>query len=107
MASSSPEVSWQLRFRGIALAKEAEAELRAYFKHVPELSLGKISLEGIATEAEAQAVVEKMFHDLKSKGIAIFSETISESIKLAIVRDPDGNQIVFAQGQGENHRAVA
>ena len=63
------EYSWQLRFRGIALPKEAEAELRAYFKHVPELSLGKVSLEGIATEAEAQAVVDKMFQDLKSKGI--------------------------------------
>jgi DNA-directed RNA polymerase subunit beta len=36
---------------------------------VPELSLGKTSLEGIATEAEAQAVVDKMFHDLKSKGV--------------------------------------
>src|SRR5947208_1174492 len=48
---------------------EAEADLRAYFKHAPELSLGKVSLEGIATEAEAQAAVEKMFHDLKGKGI--------------------------------------
>src|SRR3954452_8762651 len=63
------EYSWQLRFRGVALPKEAEEELRAYFKHVAELHLNKVSLEGIATEAEAQAVVEKMFHDLKSKGI--------------------------------------
>src|SRR5258706_14855882 len=63
------EQSWQLRFKGIALSKEAEAELRAYFKHVPELHLNKVSLEGIATEAEAQALVDKMFHDLKSKGI--------------------------------------
>src|SRR5437867_1620287 len=63
------ESSWQLRFRGIALSKEAEAELRAYFKHAPELSLGKVSLEGIGAEAEAQAVVDKMFHDLKAKGI--------------------------------------
>src|SRR5881397_1498489 len=61
------ETSWQLRFRGVALSKEAETELRAYFKHVPELSLGKVSLEGIAAEAEAQAVVDKMFHDLKAK----------------------------------------
>src|ERR687897_312365 len=30
------EVSWQLRFKGIALPKEAEAELRTYFKNVPE-----------------------------------------------------------------------
>src|SRR5712664_1408177 len=63
------EQSWQLRLKGIALSKEAEAELRAYFKQVPELSLGKVSLEGIAAEAEAQAVADKMFHDLKSKGI--------------------------------------
>src|SRR5205809_1041460 len=63
------ESSWQLRFRGIALSKEAEAELRAYFKHAPELSLGKVSLEGTGAEAEAQAVVDKMFHDLKAKGI--------------------------------------
>ncbi|TMI35985.1 MAG: DNA-directed RNA polymerase subunit beta, partial [Betaproteobacteria bacterium] len=63
------ESSWQLRFRGIALSKEAEAELRAYFKHAPELSLGKASLEGIGAEAEAQAVVDKMFHDLKAKGV--------------------------------------
>ncbi|HYG54769.1 MAG TPA: DNA-directed RNA polymerase subunit beta [Burkholderiales bacterium] len=63
------ETSWQVRFRPIALPKEAEQELRAYFKHVPELSLGKVSIEGIATEQEAHAVVEKMFQDLKSKGI--------------------------------------
>src|SRR3989454_432092 len=63
------EVSWQLRFRGVALPKEAEEDLRAYFKHVPELSLNKVSLEGIAAEAEAQAAVDKMFHDLKGKGI--------------------------------------
>src|SRR5437667_288255 len=31
------ESSWQLRFRGIALSKEAEAEQRAYFKHAPAL----------------------------------------------------------------------
>src|SRR5207248_2431081 len=63
------ETSWQVRLRGVALPKEAEADLRAYFKHAPELSLNKVSLEGAATEAEAQAMVDKMFHDLKSKGI--------------------------------------
>ncbi len=63
------EVSWQLRFRGIALPREAEEELRAYFKHAPELLLNKVSLEGIATEADAQGVVDKMFQDLKGKGI--------------------------------------
>src|SRR5690242_13249237 len=63
------EMSWQVRFRPVALPKEAEQDLRAYFKDAPELSLGKVGLEGIASEAEAQALVEKMFHDLKAKGI--------------------------------------
>ncbi|HWA37207.1 MAG TPA: DNA-directed RNA polymerase subunit beta [Burkholderiales bacterium] len=63
------EFSWQLRFRSLTLPKEAEADLRAYWKHVPELSLGKVSLEGISTEEQAHAAVEKMFQDLKAKGI--------------------------------------
>src|SRR4026207_343889 len=54
------EYSWQLRLRSLALPKEAEADLRAYFKNVAELSLHKVSLEGISNEAEAQAVVDKM-----------------------------------------------
>src|SRR5947199_4312466 len=52
------EISWQLRFRSVALPKEAEADLRAYFKSAPEPSLGKVGLEGLASEADAQALVE-------------------------------------------------
>ncbi|MGA8007525.1 MAG: DNA-directed RNA polymerase subunit beta [Burkholderiales bacterium] len=63
------ETSWQLRLKNIALAKEAEQEVRAYFGNVPELSLNKVSIEGISTEEQAQAVVDKMFHDLKAKGV--------------------------------------
>jgi DNA-directed RNA polymerase subunit beta len=63
------ESSWQMRWRPMALPKEAEDDLRAYFKHAPELHLHKVALEGIASEAEAHALVDKMFHDLKSKGI--------------------------------------
>src|SRR5581483_1649005 len=63
------ETSWQVRLRSVALPKEAEQDLRAYFKNAPELSLGKVSLEGVANEADAQAVVDKLFHDLKGKGI--------------------------------------
>src|SRR3954468_6181092 len=54
------ESSWQMRYRGVALPKEAEDELRAYFKHAPELHLHKVALEGIASEPEAQAIVDKM-----------------------------------------------
>ena len=63
------ETSWQLRLKNTALAKEAEQEVRAYFGNVPELHLNKVSIEGVSTEEQAQAVVDKMFHDLKSKGV--------------------------------------
>ena len=67
--AASSETSWQIRLKNIALAKEAEQEIRAYFGSVPELSLNKVSIEGISTEEQAQAVVDKMFHDLKAKGV--------------------------------------
>ena len=63
------EGAWQARLKNIALPKEIEVEVRAYWKGAPELSLGKVSLEGAANEAEAQVLVEKMYHDLKSKGV--------------------------------------
>jgi DNA-directed RNA polymerase subunit beta len=63
------EGSWQVRFKNQSLPKETELEVRAYFKNAPELSLGKVSLEGAASEAEAQALVEKMYQELKSKGV--------------------------------------
>src|SRR5258706_289953 len=63
------EGSWQVRFKNHSLPKEIEAEVRSYFKNAPELSLNKASLEGVADEAGAQAAAEKMYHDLKSKGV--------------------------------------
>jgi len=63
------EGSWQVRFKNIALPKEIEADVRTYWKGAPELSLSKVSLEGANSEPEAQAMVEKMYHDLKSKGV--------------------------------------
>src|SRR5258705_8753874 len=63
------EGSWQVRFKNHSLPKEIEAEVRAYWKGAPELSLSKVSLEGAATEADALAMVEKMYSELKSKGV--------------------------------------
>ncbi|HXZ91631.1 MAG TPA: DNA-directed RNA polymerase subunit beta, partial [Burkholderiales bacterium] len=63
------ETSWQLRFKNVALSKEGEEELRTHFRDAPELSLGKVSIEGVASEQEAQAQVEKTYQELKAKGI--------------------------------------
>ena len=51
------------------MPRDVEDELRAYFKHAPELHLNKVSLEGIASDVDANAAVEKMFQDLRAKGI--------------------------------------
>jgi len=63
------EYSWQIRLKNLALPKEAEEAVRDYFGNAPELHLNKVSLEGIDSPEAAQAVVDKMFHDLKSKGV--------------------------------------
>src|SRR5512134_1438844 len=63
------ETSWQIRLKSVALSKEAEEEVRAYFKHAPELSLGKVAIEGVTSESEAQQVIDKMYQDLKGKGV--------------------------------------
>jgi DNA-directed RNA polymerase subunit beta len=63
------ETSWQIRLKSVALSKESEEEVRAYFKHAPELSLGKVAVEGVLSEAEAQQVIDKTYQDLKAKGV--------------------------------------
>ncbi len=63
------EYSWQIRLKNQALPKEAEEAVREYFGNVPELHLHKVSLEGIDSLESAQAVVDKMFHDLKARGV--------------------------------------
>ncbi len=63
------EYSWQIRLKNLALPKEAEEAVREYFGNVPEMHLNKVSLEGIDSQEAAQSVVDKMFADLKSKGV--------------------------------------
>ena len=63
------ETSWQVRFKNVALSRDGEEELRSYFRNAPELSLGKMSIEDVASEEQALAFVDKMFQELKAKGI--------------------------------------
>lgn len=50
---------------------------------------------------------ESRLRTLKKSGIEPKSITRGENVSVIIITDPDGNQIVFAQGKGENHRAVS
>jgi len=62
-ASGAPsEISWQLKFRGFGLPKEAEEDLRAYFKHAPELHLRKGRTgRRRPPRRKRKAVLDKMF----------------------------------------------
>ncbi|OIP11339.1 MAG: DNA-directed RNA polymerase subunit beta [Rhodocyclales bacterium CG17_big_fil_post_rev_8_21_14_2_50_68_7] len=68
---AASEVSYQVRLidRGIGRHGEAWTAIRSWFGNCPELSLNKASLEGAGTREEAQAIVDRMFAELKSKGI--------------------------------------
>ena len=44
---------------------------------------------------------------LKKKGIRIGATTIGDAVSTAIIADPDGNQIVFAQGKDAVHRSAS
>ena len=65
------EKTWQVRFtdRGITRNDEAWGALCSYFGNVPELGLLKASFESVKNEAEARERMERMFADLKSKGV--------------------------------------
>jgi hypothetical protein len=62
---------------------------------------------GASSVTLVETDVEARIADLKAKGIAIKQASNTDSVAVAIVVDPDGNQIVFAQGKGPAHRAVA
>lgn len=45
--------------------------------------------------------------ELKSKGVAVGDVTAGKFVKTAIVADPDGNQIVFAEATAVANRAAS
>jgi hypothetical protein len=50
--------------------------------------------------------IEDRIKQLKKCGIEPKSVKRGHEVSVAIISDPDGNQVVFAQGKGEKHKAV-
>ena len=65
-----------------------------------QLRAGKTSVTLVETH------FQKRLEELNSLGIKILSVMQGDQVKVCIIHDPDGNQIVFAQGSAESHRAV-
>ena len=65
------------------------------------------SLAGSSSVTLVEDDFGKRLEDLRAARYDIKKLDNSDSIKVAIIEDPDGNEVVFAQGQGVRHKAVA
>ena len=65
------------------------------------------SLAGSSSVTLVEDDFGKRLKDLRAARYDIKKLVNSDSIKVAIIEDPDGNEVVFAQGQGVRHKAVA
>jgi catechol 2,3-dioxygenase-like lactoylglutathione lyase family enzyme len=65
------------------------------------------SRAGHSSVTLAESDLGSRLADLKAKGIRIGPTTDGDKVSTAIIADPDGNQIVFAQGKDEIHRSTA
>jgi catechol 2,3-dioxygenase-like lactoylglutathione lyase family enzyme len=62
---------------------------------------------GFSSVTLAEDDLDALLKQLRKKGIEIGPTTTSKLVKTAIIKDPDGNQIVFAQGMDFDHRSTA
>jgi hypothetical protein len=63
-------------------------------------------LAGRSSVTLVETDLDDRINKLKKAGIEPKSVMRGEQVSVAIITDPDGNQVVFAQGRGEKHRAV-
>ena len=63
-------------------------------------------LAGRSSVTFVETDLDERIKQLKKAGIEPKSVMRGEHVSVVIVTDPDGNQVVFAQGKGEKHRAV-
>ena len=63
-------------------------------------------LAGRSSVTLVETDLDDRIKQLKKAGIEPKSVMRGEQVSVVIVADPDGNQVVFAQGRGERHRAV-
>ena len=61
---------------------------------------------GSSSVTFAENDFDQRLKDLEAKDIPIGPTSRSDMVQTAIIADPDGNQIVFAQGHDHLHRSV-
>ena len=64
-------------------------------------------LAGRSSVTLVETDLDNRINKLKKAGIEPKSVMRGEQVSVVIITDPDGNQVVFAQGKGERQRAVA
>ena len=63
-------------------------------------------LAGRSSVTFVETDLDDRIKQLKKAGIEPKSVSRGEQVSVVIITDPNGNQVVFAQGRGERHRAV-
>jgi hypothetical protein len=63
-------------------------------------------LAGRSSITFVETAIEDRVKILKKSGIEPKSVTMGEWVNIVIITDPDGNQVVFAQGKDEKHQAT-
>ena len=63
-------------------------------------------LAGRSSVTLVETDLDDRIKQLKKAGIEPKSLMRGEYVSVVVITDPDGNQVVFAQGKGEKHRAV-
>ena len=64
-------------------------------------------LAGRSSVTLVETDLDDRIKQLKKAGIEPKSVMRGEHVSVITITDPDGNQVVFAHGKGEKHRAVA
>jgi hypothetical protein len=64
-------------------------------------------LAGRSSVTFVETDLDERIKQLKQAGIEPKSTMRSEQVSVVIISDPDGNQLVFAHGKAETHRAVS
>src|ERR1700748_1974313 len=65
------------------------------------LQVNNSNLAGRSSVTLVETDIEERMNILKKAGIEPRSVTRGEMVSVVIIKDPDGNQIVFAQGKDE------
>ena len=97
-------IRWYTMLLGRAPDKQPMEDLAEWkFEAGGWLQVNKSNLAGRSSITLVETDIEERLKVLTKAGISPKDVMKGHGVSVVIIRDPDGNQIVFAQGKDENH----